>query len=378
MNNTVQLDNDEKLVLVYMSDIKKYEDLVKDMDQDDFDEILDDLVSYRLLNEPEWMGDRHKLSRRGKQCVKEILEQNILMNQKDNKLTSNEILTLRYISDGMQNDTAPAGLTQAQFCAALKSLSDKGMARVAFVEGGNVEAAQITMEGRAALDNLKDKEGNILENIISHYSKGKVNKRQYAYLKHTVENGFCENIDEKVDWHEYETKIWKPLIKNGYFKVQRDSNKIIASYDGEELVKNVEKEFAKQLAEEEPKTPKENQHPIKTSNNQEIAYGGLKIRKGHLTDVFKVLRSMWELQLFVDEQDKPLTIEDTMNAFGKFFGQEKQFEDYSSYLSGSLDSKENTYLKIYEDLKDKKDVFLSMLLQAKIHYDTKNQRKQNQ
>lgn len=81
-------------------------------------------------------------------------------------LSLNEFRVLRTLSDGKQHDKAPKGLTDAQFCIAVKLLKQKSLVYAAFEEGGKVVSSQIMMDGRAVLDDLKDLEKSILNHVL--------------------------------------------------------------------------------------------------------------------------------------------------------------------------------------------------------------------
>ena len=82
------------------------------------------------------------------------------------QLTPKEYLTLQHLADGKDHGKSPDSLTDAQYYSALKSLKDKDMVYAAFVEGGEVYAAQIKTNGKAILDDLSDEANYIIRKLI--------------------------------------------------------------------------------------------------------------------------------------------------------------------------------------------------------------------
>ena len=100
-------------------------------------------------------------------------------------ISFNEFRVLRTLSDGEQHDKAPKGLTEAQFCVAVKSLKMKNLVYAAFEEGGKVVSSQIKMEGRAVLDDLKGQEKKIHKhttNSISNKNSQDNNHGRFFWL----------------------------------------------------------------------------------------------------------------------------------------------------------------------------------------------------
>lgn len=73
------------------------------------------------------------------------------------ELTRTERITLLSLKeDDFIKDGAPKGITRNQYIVACKSLNKKGLARVAAVEGGDLEYAKLNTEGLALCDDLKE------------------------------------------------------------------------------------------------------------------------------------------------------------------------------------------------------------------------------
>lgn len=69
---------------------------------------------------------------------------------KDIRLTKAEKKALRQLSLGYAY--APDGMSHASWLSALRSLKEQGLAYVAFVEGGDAEACEISDEGTSLLE----------------------------------------------------------------------------------------------------------------------------------------------------------------------------------------------------------------------------------
>lgn len=84
---------------------------------------------------------------------------------------------LVFLSDREQHDDKPDSLSNANFVFAARTLSEKGLVRAAFVEGGDVECIQITKIGMAIIENIQNQnlEGNKAANKTSIVSNDELN-----------------------------------------------------------------------------------------------------------------------------------------------------------------------------------------------------------
>ncbi|MBO4663352.1 MAG: hypothetical protein J5663_02945, partial [Bacteroidaceae bacterium] len=120
------------------------------------------------------------------------------------ELNSNELKALIHLADGKQHNDYPDTLSFAQYCVALKSLYSKGLVYAAFIEGGEAECAQIKIEGQAALDDLRDRQGGIsideeeddededVYKVLEWLSDG---KEHFDYLDIPFFDEICEELE---------------------------------------------------------------------------------------------------------------------------------------------------------------------------------------
>lgn len=107
------------------------------------------------------------------------------------QLTPKEYLTLQHLADGKDHGKSPDSLTDAQYYSALKSLKNKDMVYAAFVEGGEVYAAQIKTNGKAILDDLSDEANYIIRKLIK---KENITDAQFLLLKVARDNNGAKNV----------------------------------------------------------------------------------------------------------------------------------------------------------------------------------------
>lgn len=152
-----------------------------------------------------------------KQINKEV--QKTIQNQSQlstmsNKLTRNEIITLKHLSDGKQHNDTPQGLTDAQFYAAAKSLYARDMVYAAFVTGGTVECAMIKTAGVGALDDLIQEIREKLERrLLNQYDHNEI--AVWSWLADNEEH--FEDGPEGIDYDDFEA-IMKDMIDGGYVR----------------------------------------------------------------------------------------------------------------------------------------------------------------
>lgn len=155
-------------------------------------------------------------------------------------LNKNEYLTLNHLSEDKELNKAPAGLTDAQYSVALKSLKAKGMVLAEFEEGGGVVDARIRLSGQAALDDYKDVEDHIIRMLIR---REKLTEQQYILLKVARDNGRIVNVFG-ISGDVYKKQIWAPLYNLGYLIKDQEKNEIVISPIGNRLLGVIDKELA--------------------------------------------------------------------------------------------------------------------------------------
>lgn len=169
--------------------------------------------------------------------------------------TNNEIVALLHLADGEQHNDAPASITNPQYYTALKSLNDCGMVYAAFIEGGEAEAAMLTMAGQAAVDDIKLEQKRTLRKILkekdltldqydllSLAAKGSVDYNNNSVLANSdTEQGFRNIVFLPLEQ--------KNLLYIGLSRYQY--TEIIISRLGRQLIEEIEDELYNQLANNE-------------------------------------------------------------------------------------------------------------------------------
>lgn len=79
---------------------------------------------------------------------------------------------------------------------------------------------------------------------------------------------------------------------------------------------------------------------------KEVKESGFCIAQDRISDVIKIIKSMYDVGLFVDQNGNKPTLKSVMDAFGKFLKAD-QFLQYSTYLNKALQAKENTFMEIF-------------------------------
>ncbi len=82
---------------------------------------------------------------------------------------------------------------------------------------------------------------------------------------------------------------------------------------------------------------------------KEVKESGFCIAQDRISDVIKIIKSMYDVGLFVDQNGNKPTLKSVMDAFGKFL-KANQFLQYSTYLNKALQAKENTFMEIFDQM----------------------------
>lgn len=282
-------------------------------------------------------------------------------------LLKNEIITLNHLADGKQADEIPEGLSEAQYFTAARSLQEKDMVYAAFVEGGKLEALKLTMKGQAEIDDKKEEAKRIYRHLAQ---KAGLTTDQLALMQHAKKMGQCDNIFN-IPWAEYRDYIFKDLYNKHYLKTDYDKNRkqrLVLTRLGQQVVDDIEDDFYTELSNHSKKYNIQQEYTKieddNTGPSQKIKYSGFGIDENRITDVIKVVWSMHSIGMFVKPDGKKATIQSVMDAFAEFL-QSKQFKQYSSYTNKGQKATKNTYLSVFEEMKDA----------AEKYYDKKEERK---
>ena len=105
--------------------------------------------------------------------------------------TNLQVVVLKHLADGEQHEKAPAGMSDALYYAALKSLKAKDMVSASFLAGGEVCSFQITKKGSAALEIFRRKEKKIIRNALKEFD---LNHEQLRLLNNAKTESIIETI----------------------------------------------------------------------------------------------------------------------------------------------------------------------------------------
>lgn len=122
-------------------------------------------------------------------------------------LTKNEIIALRHLSDEMQHDDYPEGISKAQYTVAIQSLKEKGLVYAAFIEGGELYAAQITIQGIAELDNLND--ANTSNNDFREMTPCEISQWNMEFIKEPLFRAMTNESYGTPISHMSSSQAWK-------------------------------------------------------------------------------------------------------------------------------------------------------------------------
>lgn len=243
-----------------------------------------------------------------------------------------KLVVLKHLADGEQHKEAPAGLTEAQFSVALSELKAYDMVKVNVDEVGEVVSSQIKIKGLAALDDLESLEKAMLNHILEKKKLTKYSYEILVYYKKNTEK--IKNIFEGEKTDREFVAIVKSLFKTKLLAYERDSPDLYTTDEGLQLLDDIEYLLDKERATWYESKSMENTHDCVTNN---IIHLDPKSRKNMMKFIITTCNNGY----YKDENGKPYNLEDVMNAYALFLGDDK-FKDYSSMVkeSGELEDKE--------------------------------------
>ncbi|MGE9927851.1 hypothetical protein ACQRBO_00200 [Segatella copri] len=255
-----------------------------------------------------------------------------LFKIRNNMFTNLQVVVLKHLADGEQHEEAPAGLTDAQFRVALSELKACDMVKVNVDEVGEVISSQIKTKGRAALDNWKSLEKAMLNHILEEKKLTKYSYEILVYYKKNTEK--LKNIFEGEKTNREIFAIAKSLLKLKLLAYERDTPDLYTTDEGLQLLDDIEYLLDKERATWYESKSMENSHDSVTNN---IIHLDPKSRK----NMKKFIITTCNYGYYKDENGKPYNLEDVMNAYALFLGDDK-LKDYSSMVnkSGELENKE--------------------------------------
>lgn len=252
-----------------------------------------------------------------------------------------KVRVLEHLADGEQHEEAPAGLTDAQYSVALSELKACDMVKVNVDEVGEVISSQIKTKGRAALDNWKSLEKAMLNHILEEKKLTKYSYEILVYYKKNTEK--LKNIFEGEKTNREIHAIAKSLLKLKLLACERDTPDLYTTDEGLQLLDDIEYLLDKERATWYESKSMENTHDSVTNNNIHLDPKSRKNMK-------KFIITTCNYGYYKDENGKPYNLEDVMNSYALFLGDDK-LKDYSSMVnkSGELENKEliNELLPIF-------------------------------
>lgn len=246
--------------------------------------------------------------------------------------TNLQVVVLKHLADGEQHEEAPAGLTDAQYSVALSELKAYDMVKVNVDEVGEVISSQIKTKGRAALDDLESLEKAMLNHILEKKKLTKYSYEILVYYKKNTEK--LKNIFEGEKTNREILAIAKSLSKLKLLAHKRDSPDLYTTDEGLQLLEDIDYLLDKERDTWYESKSMENTHDCVTNN---IIHLDPKSRKNMMKFIITTCKNGY----YKDENGKPYNLEDVMNAYALFLGDDK-FKDYSSMVkeSGELEDKE--------------------------------------
>ena len=280
-----------------------------------------------------------------------------LIKIRNNMCTNLQVVVLKHLADGEQHEKAPAGMSDALYYAALKSLKAKDMVSASFLAGGEVCSSQITKNGSAALEIFRRKEKKIIRNALKEFD---LNHEQLRLLN----NARTESLDETFNNH---TQI-SFLHKKGYLKqVLYGCNRHwVITEEGKDVLDEIDERLYDSPLHVE--SCNEHDYQVESVEQAEKTIGkhDIRIANGHLAHVTEVIYAMCKLEYF-EENGKVASIKNVMETIGEALHSDELSSSYSSHLNRAAQNKEDTFLQ----------PFYEMHVEAKKYYKKVESNKKN-
>lgn len=256
--------------------------------------------------------------------------------------TNLQVVVLKHLADGEQHEKAPAGMSDALYYAALKSLKAKDMVSASFLAGGEVCSSQITKNGSAALEIFRRKEKKIIRNALKEFD---LNHEQLRLLN----NARTEILDETFNNH---TQI-SFLHKKGYLKqVLYGCNRHwVITEEGKDVLDEIDERLYDSPLHVE--SCNEHDYQVESVEQAEKTIGkhDIRIANGHLAHVTEVIYAMCKLEYF-EENGKVASIKNVMETIGEALHSDELSSSYSSHLNRAAQNKEDTFLQPFNNMLD--------------------------
>lgn len=271
--------------------------------------------------------------------------------------TNLQVVVLKHLADGEQHEKAPAGMSDALYYAALKSLKAKDMVSASFLAGGEVCSSQITKNGSAALEIFRRKEKKIIRNALKEFD---LNHEQLRLLN----NARTESLDETFNNH---TQI-SFLHKKGYLKqVLYGCNRHwVITEEGKDVLDEIDERLYDSPLHVESCNEHDYQVESVEQTEKTIGKHDIRIANGHLAHVTEVIYAMCKLEYF-EENGKVASIKNVMETIGEALHSDELPSSYSSHLNRAAQSHKDTFLQ----------PFYEMHVEAKKYYKKVESNKKN-
>ena len=256
--------------------------------------------------------------------------------------TNLQVVVLKHLADGEQHEKAPAGMSDALYYAALKSLKAKDMVSASFLAGGEVCSSQITKNGSAALEIFRRKEKKIIRNALKEFD---LNHEQLRLLN----NARTEILDETFNNH---TQI-SFLHKKGYLKqVLYGCNRHwVITEEGKDVLDEIDERLYDSPLHVESCNEHDYQVESVEQTEKTIGKHDIRIANGHLAHVTEVIYAMCKLEYF-EENGKVASIKNVMETIGEALHSDELSSSYSSHLNRAAQNKEDTFLQPFNNMLD--------------------------
>ena len=254
-----------------------------------------------------------------------------------------QVVVLKHLADGEQHEKAPAGMSDALYYAALKSLKAKDMVSASFLAGGEVCSSQITKNGSAALEIFRRKEKKIIRNALKEFD---LNHEQLRLLN----NAKTESIIETSDNHN---PIYF-LSKKGYLKKHAFlgcHRSWVITEEGKDVLDEIDERLYDSPLHVE--SCNEHDYQVESVEQAEKTIGkhDIRIANGHLAHVTEVIYAMCKLEYF-EENGKVASIKNVMETIGEALHSDELSSSYSSHLNRAAQNKEDTFLQPFNNMLD--------------------------
>lgn len=256
--------------------------------------------------------------------------------------TNLQVVVLKHLADGEQHEKAPAGMSDALYYAALKSLKAKDMVSASFLAGGEVCSFQITKKGSAALEIFRRKEKKIIRKALQEFN---LNHEELRVLNIARTESLRDTSDIHYSIHS--------LHKKGYLKqVFYGCNRHwVITEEGKDVLDEIDERLYDSPLHVE--SCNEHDYQVESVEQAEKTIGkhDIRIANGHLAHVTEVIYAMCKLEYF-EENGKVASIKNVMETIGEALHSDELSSSYSSHLNRAAQNKEDTFLQPFNNMLD--------------------------